>query len=171
MLSKFFDEMRLLRSLRPPRSLRLLRPLRPLRLLMPGKSLNMPSASFHSQKKGINKPKTLEKKLKVSLHYVHSNSLLHIFFCTHSELRLCTEVINGWSRSCKTDAKEITQYAKCKHSLSEKRHKLAKNIGKSFWKYLYIMYIQTPFCISFLHPFRTEAVEDRDVISNQIQVS
>ena len=37
-------------------------------------------ASFQSQKKGIDKPKTLEKKLKVSLHYVHSNSLLHIFF-------------------------------------------------------------------------------------------
>ena len=48
-LSKFFNEMRLLRPLRPPRSLRLLRSLRPLRFLMPGKSLNMPIASFYSK--------------------------------------------------------------------------------------------------------------------------
>ena len=34
-LSKFFDEMRLKRSLRPPRLLKLLRPLRPPRFLMP----------------------------------------------------------------------------------------------------------------------------------------
>ena len=39
-ISKFFDELRLLRSLRPPRSLRLLRPLRPMRFLMPGKSVS-----------------------------------------------------------------------------------------------------------------------------------
>ena len=69
------------------------------------------------------------------------------------------------------DAREITQYAKCKLSFSVKRHKQAKNVGKKIWKYLYIMYIQTLFCIYFLDPFRTEAVEDRDVISNQIQVS
>ena len=49
MISKCFHEMRLFRSLRPLRSLRLLRSLRPLRLLMAGKSLKMPSASFHSQ--------------------------------------------------------------------------------------------------------------------------
>ena len=49
--SKFFDEMRLLRPLRPLRSLRLLRSLRPLRFLMPGKSLNMPIATFILSKK------------------------------------------------------------------------------------------------------------------------
>jgi hypothetical protein len=38
MLSKFFYEMRLLRSLRPRRSLRLLRQLKLLRFLMAGKS-------------------------------------------------------------------------------------------------------------------------------------
>jgi hypothetical protein len=47
---KFFDEMRLQSSLKPLRLLRLLRSLRPLRLLMPGKSLNMPRASFHFSK-------------------------------------------------------------------------------------------------------------------------
>ena len=59
-LSKFFDEMRLLRSLRPLRLLRLLRSLRPLRFLMPGKSLNVQSARCHTQQKCINKLKTLE---------------------------------------------------------------------------------------------------------------
>ena len=49
-LSKFFDEMRLLRSLRP---LRLLR-------LMPRKSLNVQSPRCHTQQKCINKLKTLE---------------------------------------------------------------------------------------------------------------
>ena len=44
-LWQFFDEMRVLRSLRPPRSLRLLRPLRLLRILMPGKSLSVLSES------------------------------------------------------------------------------------------------------------------------------
>ena len=47
------------------------------------------------------------------------------------------------------DAREITQYAKCKLSFSVKRHKQAKNVGKKNWKYLYIMYIQTLFCIYF----------------------
>ena len=69
------------------------------------------------------------------------------------------------------DAREITQYAKCKLSYLVKRHKQAKNVGKKIWKYLYIMYIQTLFCIYFLHSFRTEAVEDRDVTFNQIQGS
>ena len=39
--SKFFDEKRLSRSLRPLRLLRLLRSLRPFRFLMAGKSLKM----------------------------------------------------------------------------------------------------------------------------------
>jgi hypothetical protein len=42
-LSKFFDEMRLERSLRP---LRLLRSLRPVRFLMPGKSLKVQGVIF-----------------------------------------------------------------------------------------------------------------------------
>ena len=41
------------------------------------------SVKRHKQAKNVG-----EKKMKVSLHYVHSNSLLHIFFCTHSGLRL-----------------------------------------------------------------------------------
>ena len=47
---------------------------------MPEKSLIKQSASCHSQYKGINEPKTLKKKLKISLHLVHSNSFLHNFF-------------------------------------------------------------------------------------------
>ena len=60
-LSKFFDEMRLLRSLRPLRLLRLLRLLRSLRFLMPGISLNVQSARCHTQEKCINKLKTFQK--------------------------------------------------------------------------------------------------------------
>ena len=63
-LIKFFDEMRLLRSLRPLRLLRLLRSLRPLRFLMPGKSLNVQSARCHTKQKYINKLKTLEKNFE-----------------------------------------------------------------------------------------------------------
>jgi hypothetical protein len=40
-LSNYFDEMRLVRSLRPLRMLMLLRSLRLLRFLMPGKSLSI----------------------------------------------------------------------------------------------------------------------------------
>ena len=86
-LSKFFDEMRLFRSLRLLRSLRPLRSLRLLRLLrfkMLRKSLNMNSASCHFPQKGINEPKTLKKKLKTSLHQVHSNSFLQKKFHTLS---------------------------------------------------------------------------------------
>ena len=79
-LSKFFDEMRLLRSLRPLRLLRLLRSLRPLRFLMPGKSLNVQSARCHTQQKCISKLKTLKIFLKVALHLVHSNSFLQNIF-------------------------------------------------------------------------------------------
>jgi hypothetical protein len=85
MLSKCFDEMRLLR---PLRSLRLLRSLRPLRLLMPGKSLNMPSASFHSQQKGINEPKTLKKKFESTFTLGTFKLSFANIFCTHSALRL-----------------------------------------------------------------------------------
>ena len=88
MLSKFFDEMKLFWSLRPLRSLRLLRPLRPLRLLMPGKSLIMPSASFHSQKKGINKPKTLGKNFESIFTLCTFKLSFAYIFCTHWGLRL-----------------------------------------------------------------------------------
>ena len=51
---------------------------------------------------------------------------------------------------------------------SVKRHKQAKNVRKFFWKYLYIKYVHSnSFACIFLRSFKTEAVEDRDVISNQ----
>ena len=69
------------------------------------------------------------------------------------------------------DAREITQYAKCKLSFSVKRHKRAKNIGKKIESTFTLGTFKLSFANIFLHPFRTEAVEDRDVIFNQIQVS
>ena len=61
------------------------------------------------------------------------------------------------------DAREITQYEKCKLSFSLKRQKWAKNIEKKNWKHLYIRYIQTLFGKKKFTSFLLEAVEDRDV--------
>ena len=69
------------------------------------------------------------------------------------------------------DAREITQYAKCKVWFSVKRHKQAKNVGKKIESIFTLCTFKLSFAYIFLQPFRTEAVEDRDVISNQIQVS
>ena len=78
-LSMFFDEMRLLRSLRPLRLLRLLRSLRPLRFLMPGKSLNVQSARCHTQQKFINKLKTLENVFESCFTF----GTFKLFFAKH----------------------------------------------------------------------------------------
>jgi hypothetical protein len=48
---------------------------------MPGKSLNMSSASCHSHQKGIKKPKMVKKNFESSFtHLVHSNSFLQKSF-------------------------------------------------------------------------------------------
>ena len=68
-------------------------------------------------------------------------------------------------------AREITQYAKYKLSFSVKKRKQAKNFGKKIESIFTVCTFKLSFAYIFLHPFRTEALEDRDVISNQIQVS
>ena len=56
-----------------------------------------------------------------------------------------TEAVEVIEAAEVSDGRKITQYVNCKVSFSPKRHKKAKNVEKknTFWKWLYILYIQT----------------------------
>ena len=82
-----------------------------------------------------------------------------------------TEAVEVIEAAEAPDAKEITQYAKSKLSFSVKRHKQAKNVGKKIESIFTLGTFKLSFPYIFLYPFTTEAVEDRDVIFNQIQAS
>jgi hypothetical protein len=65
----------------------------------------------------------------------------------------------------------VTQYAKCKLSLSVKRHKRAQNVRKNIENIFTLGTFKLFFAYFFSAPFLLEAVENRDVTFNKIKGS